>query len=230
MYIILVNDDNTLMTSVKERIMQRSKLVDDLCFLAKPTYKGYDMSKFTVVLEYLAPVSKKYHSEILTLSEIQYKDHLMYTLPFDTALTAEAGKVELQLTFAMAELDANGKSIQRVRKTSKTYIEIIPITAWSDIIPDEALTAIDQRILKVDAQLKALVEAENAMFDSKADNISYNEDEHTLQLMSGNKMIGDKVALKDNMSDPDGVPIVDFGSGIIIPPSEDDDDDNVVEF
>ena len=43
----------------------------------------------------------------------------------------------------------------------------------------EALTAIDQRILMVDAQLKALVEAENAMFDSKADNISYDEEDNS---------------------------------------------------
>jgi hypothetical protein len=233
MYIILVNDDNTLMTSVKERIMQRSKLVDELCFLAKPMYKGYDMSQFTVMLEYLAPVSKKYRTEILTLSEDSYKEHLMYTLPFDTNLTAEAGKVEVQLTFVMADLDANGKSIQRVRKTSKTYIEIFPITAWSDIIPDEALTAIDQRILMVDAQLKALVEAENAMFDSKADNISYDEADNSLQLKSGDNYIGDKVKLKDCAMSDEGVPIIDFGSGntpVAPDVEEDEEDDNVVEF
>ena len=39
MYTILVNDDNTLTTSVRERIMQRSKLVDSLHFLVEPTYK-----------------------------------------------------------------------------------------------------------------------------------------------------------------------------------------------
>ena len=60
MYTILVNDDNTLTTSVRERIMQRSKLVDSLHFLVSPTYKELDMTDFTVTLEYVLPISKKY--------------------------------------------------------------------------------------------------------------------------------------------------------------------------
>lgn len=227
MYTILVNDDNTLVTSVKERIMQRSKLVDNLCFLANPIYKDVDMSQFTVVLEYLSPVSKKYHTEVLELAETQYKNHLMYTLPFDTELTAEAGKIEIQLSFSMADLDEYGRSIQRVRKTSTTYIEIFPITAWSDIIPDSALTAIDQRILKVDAQLKALVEAENAVFDTKADNLSYNEDENSLQLMAGENKIGSKITLKSNNSE-DGVPVVDINKSHTTGSPE--QEINIIEF
>ena len=39
MYTILVNDDNTLVTSVRERIMQRSKLMNSLHFLVKPKYE-----------------------------------------------------------------------------------------------------------------------------------------------------------------------------------------------
>ena len=45
MYTILVNDDNTLLTTVKERIMQKSKLVDSLHFLVNPTYKKWNKSK-----------------------------------------------------------------------------------------------------------------------------------------------------------------------------------------
>ena len=62
MYTILVNDDNTLTTSIRERIMQRSKLVDSLHFLVYPTYKGLDMTDFTVTMEYILPVSKEYVS------------------------------------------------------------------------------------------------------------------------------------------------------------------------
>ena len=64
MYTILVNQDNTMTTSVRERIMQRSKLVDSLHFLVEPIYKELDMSDFTVVMEYILPVSKEYKSEI----------------------------------------------------------------------------------------------------------------------------------------------------------------------
>jgi len=244
MYTILVNDDNTLMTSVKERIMQRSKLVDDLCFLVNPFYKGYDMSQFTAVLEYLTPVGKKYRSEILTLSDNPYKTHLMYTLPFDTKLTAEAGKVEIQLTFSFVDLNETGKSIQRVRKTSKTYIEIFPITAWSDIVPDDALTPLDQRILKLDAQQRAMEETINSYYAYKADDIKYDKSANTLQLLSGDETIGQKVTLNGNGGTgggngitEEGVPVVDFSelfSDEITPeepdiPSDNNDKD-VVEF
>ena len=39
MYTILVNDDNTLVTSVRERIMQHSKLMNSLRFLVNPKYE-----------------------------------------------------------------------------------------------------------------------------------------------------------------------------------------------
>ena len=83
MYTILVNDDNTLTTSIRERIMQRSKLVDSLHFLVSPTYKGLDMTDFTVTMEYILPVSKEYVSEVLVKSEELYKEMLEYKLPFD---------------------------------------------------------------------------------------------------------------------------------------------------
>ena len=49
MFTFLIGEDNTLTASVVERIMERSKLVDNLHFLADPTYKGVDMSDYTVM-------------------------------------------------------------------------------------------------------------------------------------------------------------------------------------
>ena len=211
MYVILVNSDNSLTASKKERIMQRSKLFDDLCFLAEPTYKGYDMSLCTVVLEYVLPVSKKYCSEILELADEGYEEYLKYTLPIDTNLTVEAGKIELQLTFIYSDMDENGKSIQRVRKTSTCFLEILPISAWSDIVPDGALSAIDQRIIKLDSQLKEMTDLGNAIIDTKADNIKYDKKTSALQLLSGAKEIGDAVIISnDDNSDSGETEVVEF--------------------
>ena len=161
MYTILVTSNNELVTSVAERIMQRSKLVDNLHFLVEPSYKGLSMADFTATLEYILPVSREYRTETLVLSDELYKDRLEYKLPFDTALTREAGKIEVQLTFTCVELDEYGNDVQRVRKTSTTTINIVPISAWADIIPDSALSALDQRLIKLDAQMKALSELGN---------------------------------------------------------------------
>lgn len=229
MYTILVTSNNELVTSVKERIMQRSKLVDNLHFLVEPTYKGYSMADFTVTLEYILPVSREYKTETLVLSEALYKDRLEYKLPFDTNLTKEAGKVELQLTFTRVDMDASGNGIQRVRKTSPTAIEIIPISAWADIIPDGALSALDQRIIKQDAQIRALAElAIESAQNSGADNLIYNKEDETLQLSSNGIAIGDKVSMKDMFEG--GVPVIDLGDNGIVTPDTEDEDDNVIEF
>ena len=197
MYTILVNDDNTMATSVRERIMQRSKLVDSLHFLVNPTYKGLDMSDFTVVMEYILPVSKQYKTEQLIKSDDTYKDMLEYKLPFDTNLTKEAGDIEVKLTFSKVDLDADGNDIQYVRKISATKITIIPIEAWCDIIPDEALNAIDQRIIKTDAQIKALMDANEITRLEKADNLVLDEENKELYLTSDGEPIGNKVKLSD---------------------------------
>lgn len=231
MYVILVNNDHTLIATQKERIMQRSKLIDNLWFLVPVNYKKHNMSDFTVLLEYVLPVSRKYRSEILVASNELYNDHLIYRLPLDTNMTVEAGDIELTLSFLSVELDDTGNSVQRSRKTDSIKIHIYPITAWSDIIPDSALTALDQRIIKTDAQIKALADMSLAA-SNKADDIKYNDETNELQLMSNGKEIGTKVMLQcKNDSIKDGIPAVDFSDigqdeDVNVPEFE----DNVVEF
>lgn len=212
-YAILVNEDNSLYGSCKERIMQRSKLVDKLVFIVDPIYKNIDMTDATVMMEYVLPVSREYKTVVLTLSDERYKDcFLQYKLPFDVDLTSQAGSLELQLTFAYVEMDENGVGIQRVRKTSATTIEIIPITAWSDIVPDSALSGLDQRLIKLDSQMRAMNDYLDVIDSNKVDNLVYDYKEETLQLSSKGVGIGDKVSVR-NMID-DGIPVVELGSNI----------------
>ena len=230
MYVILVNDDNTMTTTSRKRIMQRSKLVDDLCFMVNPVYNGHNMAEFTVSLEYVLPVSRKYRSEILELSPERYKGYLQYMLPFDTKLTSEAGEIELTISFLSATLDTSGRGIQRVRKADGEKVVICPITAWSDIIPDEALSALDQRILKTDAQIKELQEM-SVLFDmTKADGLDYNDETNELRLMSGDMPL-DGVVLKECSGDENGIVVVDIGEKKSFDTEEEEKEtDNVVDF
>lgn len=231
MYVILVNPDDSLYGSKKERLMQRQKLVNKLVFIVDPIYNNIDMTDASVMLEYLLPVSKKYETEILTLSEKRYNDcFLQYELPLDTKLSSEAGNIELQLTFVKTELDEHGNGIQRVRKTSATTIEILPIKAWSDIIPDAALSGLDQRLIKLDAQMRAMNDYLSVIDSSKVDNLVYNDADETLQLSANGVGIGDKVSVKDMLDE--GSPVVDLNSKPEDKPNDDDEptESNVVEF
>lgn len=235
MYTILVNDENELYCSHKERIMHRSNCVDTLVFIVDPIYKNtHDMTKASVIMEYVLPVSKRYKTEFLELSQERYNDcFLQYKLPFNTELTSEAGKIELQLTFAYVEMDANGDMIQRLRKTSSTTIDIISISTWSDFIPDEALSCLDQRVLKLDAQMRGLNDYMNVLDKNQVDDLVYDDDNETLQLSANGVGIGTKVSVK-NMLD-EGSPVVDLNSDSGSDNDSDkddneDDDINVVEF
>lgn len=240
MYVILVNPDNTLYGSVKQRVMQRSKLVDTLKFIVDPIYNGIDMTDATVMLEYVLPVSREYKTVLLALSEERYNDcYLQYKIPFDVDITSQAGSLELQLTFAYVEMNENGVGIQRVRKTSSTTIEIIPITAWSDIIPDSALSGLDQRLIKLDSQMRAMNDYMNVLDNNQVDNLVYDNKNETLQLSANGVGVGDKVSVRDMLDD--GIPVVDLdsnnGNGSNDDSNGDDNngcdcgcEDNVVEF
>lgn len=306
MYTILVTDENELRVTLKERIMQRSKLVDSFHFLVDPMYKNEtDMTEFTtVVMEYILPVSKKYVSETLVLTSeentvvvdedidpeidivedseeenkgslnkvvpILYKGKLEYKLKFDTNLTAEPGDIELQLTFIKTDIievvedvenvenvgdienvrnarsvrnsiptdgdenlesdetlddgensddtgntdgnenvntggsNENGtgqkvtyKTVQYVRKTSPCKITIVPISAWADLIPDEALTALDRRLAKVDAQIKALADTAVVFTNEKADNIKLDTETSEIYLTANGEPLGDRISIDE---------------------------------
>lgn len=210
MYTFLINENNTLTCSVQDAIMERSKMVDKLHFLADPTYKGVDMTDYTVNLEYVLPISKRYKTEILTKSDELYKNKLEYILPFDTDLTSEPGDIQMQLTFLAVTMDSDGTTVQHVRKVGPGVIHIVPIQNWSDLIPDAALSSVDQRLLAAEAMLKALSDRNAAIFDSKADNLSYIDQK--LQLTANGKPIGNAVKItQESVETEDGsLRVVEF--------------------
>lgn len=201
MYTFLINADNSLTASVTERIMQRSKLVDSLHFLADTIYSGVDMTDYTVLLEYKLPVSKSYKTEILKKSTELYKNKLEYKLPFDTNLTSEAGDIEFWLTFSDVEMTAEGETIQHVRKVGPGVVHIIPISNWADVVPDEALSSLDQRLIELIALNKSMYDQLNINLDGKADNIKYQN--NILQLTSNGKEIGNAVEIAGGGSGTD---------------------------
>jgi hypothetical protein len=228
MYTIIVCDDNSLYGSCKKRIMQREKLFNKLQILVPQHYNGYDMSQCTVVMRYLLPVSKEFKTETLVLSNEKYEECLMYTLPIDTCLSKEHGDIRLNLTFTMLDVDKNGNIVQRVRKTDNHILTITKIPDWDSIVPDSALSALDQRILKQDAQIKALESLAETIVESKVDDLVYNKTDETLHLSANGKTIGSKVSVKDMLDD--GVPVVDLDHDSGNVPDDDEYNDNVVEF
>ena len=220
MYTILVNDDDSLIASPNsDRIMQRSKLFDNFHFLCAQTYRGESIADCTVVLEYKKPVSQEYVTEYLTLSEDLYKDMLEYKLPIDTCFTAEAGNLEVQLTFYRIIMNEDGTVKQQVRKTGTCSVPVYPIANWSSTISDKALTALDQRILELMGAAKELDQLQQSYLEDKADDLLYENNE--LTLLSNGKKIGTTQKIVDECD------VVEFGND---DPEDDDNGFEVVDF
>ena len=100
-------------------------------------------------------------------------------------------------------MDPDGTTVQHVRKVGPGVIKIVSVANWSDMIPDAALSSLDQRLLKIDATLKALSDRNQQIFDSKADNLSYVDQK--LQLTSNGKPIGNAVKItQESVETQDG--------------------------
>ena len=194
MYTIIVNQDNVLEKTNVERIMKKSKLVNNMHFLVPLMYNEIDMDGFTAVMEYRLPISKEYHTEELRVeSDIYKNDYYEYRLPVDTNLTAEPGEIEIQLTFAKVINDGTGNYTQYVRKTLPTTITITDTASWSDIIPDSALTALDQRIIALSLAAEQIANAASQYSELKADSFVIEGDQ--LWLTAGGVKIGNPVTI-----------------------------------
>lgn len=171
MYTILINKDNSLTTSVRERITQGNNLVNSLRFLVEPIYMDIEMKDFTLEMEYVLPnpelVEKRTTQLELIVDEngepVLYKNRLEYKLPVNSDLTMYAGAIKINLIFTKTEVVAETE-ITYVRKTTNTYIEV---------------TAVDHDM--------------PVSMAYKADSIVINDD-NTIQLTANDIPIGDKIA------------------------------------
>jgi len=211
--------------------MHRSKLVNTLRFVVEPTYNGMDASLFDVSLQYVLPNSKEAHYVGLTLDEEQLDGYLTYTIDMDTDITKEVGRIKLWLTGVWVEMLPDGRTRQHVRKTTPCFLEVLPISTWANIIPDEALDAIDQRLVMNNAQLNAIQDLLNADLSTGgsaayADGLVYDDMTNQLQLTSKGEPIGNAVDLTE-LENADGIPAVEFGASL---PADDEEGFEVVEF
>ena len=135
MYTILVNDDNSLQTSIRSKIIQGSKNIDYLHFLINPTYNGIDMSELSVILTYILPISKERKTLTLEKSEELYKERLEYKILLDNDenfITSEYGDIKMWLTFIDNE--------NVIRYTMPTFITIYRAEESSSIPIDPPQT------------------------------------------------------------------------------------------
>lgn len=197
MYTLKIDEDNNVITTVYETIMQRSNLVDNFQVLVSKTYKSVDMSGFTVTMRYLLPVSKKYKTFTLKLANSDYNGYLQYVVDGTTLFTSEPGDIKVSFSFVKINQLDNGTFQQLVRKTKEGIVTITAIPEWGDIVPDEALDALDQRLIALEILVKQLDALNQETYNNLVRDLHLDISAKELYLISQTGKIGNGIDIDD---------------------------------
>lgn len=194
MYTLLVNDNNQVITTNKETIMQRTNCADKIQILIHKQYKDIDMSNAIVYMEYKLPISNKL--KLLQLVKGTYKDdaYMQFIVPGDLQLTSEAG--DIAVVFRIYSLQFIGEEAKWVNRNSQEgYITITPVVPWSDIEIDEMFSGIDQRLIALEMLSQNIEAQTQAMYENMPTDIVINDEKIRVATMNG--FTGEGVALDD---------------------------------
>lgn len=197
MYTFLIQNDNSVIATERQRIMQCSKLVDVLQIIVPKFYNGLEMANYSARLEYLTPINHKHSYVEMEIADADYKtDYLLYKMRIDTNLTTEVGDVQFMMTFIEVSMTADGTVETPVRKTDVFTMPIIPVSNWF-VASDSALTALDQRIAATQQAVKAMADLQNGLVQDKLDDIVLDTDSSTIYGTSGGVKKGTGIKVSD---------------------------------
>ena len=217
MYTLKISDDNTVTTTVKETLIERSNYVDRIQIVTNKLYREQiDMSDTTVYMKYKLPVSNKIKMTQLTVNNLEYEtNYIQYLIPVDAGLTAEAGDIEVSFTFLKLVANDDGTYTSYIRKTTSGVIHITPLTQFDKYEPSEMFTEIDQRLLAIEGYIKDLDALNKATYENAVKDIRLDTEKRKLTLTNNDgEDTGKGIAMTDlskmvsedlTGKDPDGV-------------------------
>ena len=217
MYTLKITDENTVVTTVKERLVERSNDVDNIQIITAKLYKEQlDMSDTSLYMKYKLPVTDKIKITQLIPNNLNYEtNYIQYLIPADVNLLAEAGDIEVSFTFLKLVSNDDDSVTSYVRKTTSGVIHVSPLAAFDKYEPSEMFTETDQRLLALIAAVKDLNAQSKAIYENMIKDIRLNTDDKKITLTDRNgDDTGEGIATKDLTAliaedltgvDPDGV-------------------------
>lgn len=230
--VYLMKADKSLIATKRIRVFQRESMADKLVFLVPLVYEDNDLTKFTVMLQYLG-ADQTIHAETLERASEDYEDadgnvtHMIYQLPIDSELTKFSGDITIKLNLdymdneAQTEGDGENEApdpvpVHYVINTDSAILTVLPVADYYSFVPDESLSLINNKIAELNAKIDELNATAQAFTDEQVDNIVLVTDPETGEIhlsAKGNK-IGDGIDLKD-LNDA----LNEYNDGVIVDPT-----------
>ena len=204
MYTILMDKHKQLVKTVETKLYQREKLTEKLQFFFPKIYNDIDLSEFTIILKFIDQQGIS-HAEILSPDDDLYKGKIRCAMPIDSDLTKFSGDISIRITFEKIDVE---NQTQYVLHTGETTITISPLKDYYCFVPDKSLEFVDQLVGNLEAKIEATEKIADIYDKSKADNISYSN--NNLQLTANGKKIGDSITLSDETAIAENFNVVEF--------------------
>ena len=206
MYTLLAKKDNLFVTSVKERIVQKTKLTNTVRILVTNEHNGVNMKDCLAIMYYKLPISDEWRSKELTPSEELYQNkYVEYLFPTDTWLTSEYGDVVVELRFYNVSLNDGINVDQYLRKITDGIIHISCSKDWASGIADDLLSPIDQRIIQIMMVQNRQEEMMNEVQANEIETLAVTDGKLHLVTTSGNQK-GDTIDIVlPRTQDDDGI-------------------------
>lgn len=215
MYTLRITDDNNVITTVKESLMEKSNCVNSIQIIINKLYKEQiDMTDTTAYMKYVLPVTKKIKMTQLIADTTTDESHILYTIPVTANISAEPGDIEVSFTFLkLVHDEKSDTTTSYVRKTESGLIHITKLAQFDSYEPSEMLTELDQRILALMATAEDIKKLGQATYDNMPIDMKLDSGAKKLTLVNANGNTGDGVGIADlsdsiakelTGTDPDG--------------------------
>lgn len=215
MYTLRITDDNNVITTVKENLMEKSNCVNSIQIIINKLYKEQiDMTDTTAYMKYVLPVTKKIKMTQLIADTTTDESHILYTIPVTANISAEPGDIEVSFTFLkLVHDEKSDTTTSYVRKTESGLIHITKLAQFDSYEPSEMLTELDQRILALMATAEDIKKLGQATYDNMPIDMKLDSEAKKLTLVNANGNTGDGVGIADlsdsiakelTGTDPDG--------------------------
>lgn len=198
MYIKLDNNMNLGIT-VNEPIYRGDRLYNKIIFLIPITVGDIDMLAATVYLSYIRADGTADIALLVRMDEKYNESYYQYTLPITSTMTRYAGEI-----CSWIQIYAGSARNPMVAKSGECILRILDSKNMDEYISDRNLRLIyemqrymEDRVEQAEMALNERIDKTDEIVAAKADNIKFNVEDSTIQLVS-------TIEVKDEEGNPTG--------------------------
>jgi len=199
MFYIKLDSGMNLVVTSREPLYRGDHLSQKLTFLIPTKIGDLDMASATLYLSYIRADGTADIDLLKRGEELYNESYYQFTMPVTSKLTRYAGPVTTFLT-----IYSGAYNRPRIAKSGEFILHIQASTNMDDVITDQHLSLIysmqrqmEDKVEKAEATLTERIDRTDEAVAAKADNIVFNEEDSTIQLVS-------TVEIKDEEGNPTG--------------------------